>query len=129
MTKEFVPYELALKLKELGFDEPCFVLYKASNSNQLAYAPHGITTNSQLSQGDSNNIAAPLFQQAFRWFREKYHIIGEPKYKGGLTTKTSWYDYIIYSNIDWKEDNKQYKTYEEAELACLDKLIDLNLLQ
>lgn len=129
MTKEFVPYELALKLKELGFDEPCFVLYKASNNNQLAYAPHGITTNSQLSQGDSNNIAAPLFQQAFRWFREKYHIIGEPKYKGGLTTKTSWYDYIIYSNIDWKEDNKQYKTYEEAELACLDKLIDLNLLQ
>jgi hypothetical protein len=129
MTKEFVPYDRALKLKELGFDEPCFVLYKASNSNQLAYAPHGITTNSQLSQGDSNNIAAPLFQQAFRWFREKYHIIGEPKYKGGLTTKTSWYDYIIYSNIDWKEDNKQYKTYEEAELACLDKLIDLNLLQ
>ena len=129
MTKEFVPYDSALKLKELGFDEPCFVLYKASNSNQLAYAPHGITTNSQLSQGDSNNIAAPLFQQAFRWFREKYHIIGEPKYKGGLTTKTSWYDYIIYSNIDWKEDNKQYKTYEEAELACLDKLIDLNLLQ
>jgi hypothetical protein len=129
MTKEFVPYDSALKLKELGFDEPCFVLYKASNNNQLAYAPHGITTNSQLSQGDSNNIAAPLFQQAFRWFREKYHIIGEPKYKGGLTTKTSWYDYIIYSNIDWKEDNKQYKTYEEAELACLDKLIDLNLLQ
>jgi|LauGreDrversion4_2_1035121.scaffolds.fasta_scaffold244597_4 hypothetical protein len=129
MTKEFVPYDRALKLKELGFDEPCFVLYKASNNNQLAYAPHGITTNSQLSQGDSNNIAAPLFQQAFRWFREKYHIIGEPKYKGGLTTKTSWYDYIIYSNIDWKEDNKQYKTYEEAELACLDKLIDLNLLQ
>ncbi len=129
MTKEFVPYDRALKLKELGFDEPCFVLYKASNNNQLAYAPHGITTNSQLSQGDSNNIAAPLFQQAFRWFRENYHIIGEPKYKGGLTTKTSWYDYIIYSNIDWKEDNKQYKTYEEAELACLDKLIDLNLLQ
>ena len=129
MKNEFTPYDRALKLKQLGFDEPCFVLYKASNSNQLAYAPHGITTNSQLSQGDSNNIAAPLFQQAFRWFREKYHIIGEPKYKGGLTTKTSWYDYIIYSNIDWKEDNKQYKTYEEAELACLDKLIDLNLLQ
>ena len=125
MKNEFLPYDRALKLKQLGFDEPCFVLYKASNSNQLAYAPHGITTNSQLSQGDLNNIAAPLFQQAFRWFREKYHIIGEPKYKGGLTTKTSWYDYIIYSNIDWEEDNKQYKTYEEAELACLDKLIEI----
>ena len=24
MKKQFVPYEIALKLKELGFDEPCF---------------------------------------------------------------------------------------------------------
>ena len=24
MKKEFIPYEQALKLKELGFDEPCF---------------------------------------------------------------------------------------------------------
>jgi hypothetical protein len=24
MEKEFVPYELAVKLKALGFDEPCF---------------------------------------------------------------------------------------------------------
>jgi hypothetical protein len=28
MEKEFVPYELALKLKKLGFDEPCFGLYE-----------------------------------------------------------------------------------------------------
>ena len=24
MNKEFIPYEQALELKELGFDEPCF---------------------------------------------------------------------------------------------------------
>jgi hypothetical protein len=30
MEKEFTPYEQALALKELGFDEPCFnkILYK-----------------------------------------------------------------------------------------------------
>ena len=27
MEKEFVPYELALRMKELGFDEPCFGYY------------------------------------------------------------------------------------------------------
>ena len=27
MTKEFVPYEQVLELKELGFDEPCFKYY------------------------------------------------------------------------------------------------------
>ena len=118
MTKEFVPYDKALKLKELGFDEPCFVLYKASNSNQLAYAPHGITTNSQLSQGDSNNIAAPLFQQAFRWFREKYGL------NYVIVKAESWFYTINGCNTQ-----EGFNTYEEAELACLDKLIDLNLLQ
>ena len=27
LQKEFVPYEIALKFKELGFDEPCFGWY------------------------------------------------------------------------------------------------------
>jgi len=27
MNKEFIPYEQALELKELGFDEPCFGCY------------------------------------------------------------------------------------------------------
>ena len=27
MEKEFVPYELAAKLKELGFNEECFNMY------------------------------------------------------------------------------------------------------
>ena len=27
MDKEFIPYEQALALKELGFDEPCFRWY------------------------------------------------------------------------------------------------------
>ena len=27
MDKEFIPYEQALALKELGFDEPCFATY------------------------------------------------------------------------------------------------------
>ena len=27
MNKEFIPYEQALELKELGFDEPCLGCY------------------------------------------------------------------------------------------------------
>ena len=70
---------------------------------------------------------APTFSQAFRWFREKYHIIGYPIFKGGKTKETSWYDYIIYSEIDWENNNpnKQWKTYEEAELESLKKLIEI----
>lgn len=64
---------------------------------------------------------------AFRWFREKYHIIGEVKFQGGKTTKTAWYDYVIYSEIDWNDENlsEQWKKHEAAELACLKKLIEI----
>ena len=115
MTQEFIPYEQALALKELGFDEKCLSYY----------------FNKQLSFGARTSydevVEAPTYSQAFRWFREKYHIIGEVKFKGGKTTKTAWYDYIIYSEIDWddKNPNEQWKKYEEAELACLNILIEI----
>lgn len=36
MNKEFVPYEQALALKELGFDEPCFAYYdEEDNTGQI----------------------------------------------------------------------------------------------
>jgi hypothetical protein len=115
MEKEFVPYELALKMKQLGFNEPCMRGW--DKDGKIWYHP------------DSDIILDnPTYSQAFRWFREKYFIHGEPKYKGGLTKETAWYDYIIISNIDWNDSkikNKQYKTYEEAELACLEKLIEI----
>ena len=118
MEKEFIPYELALALKELGFDEPCLAFYNKENKltitgiSKVRYSP---------------KLRTPTFSQAFRWFREKYHIIGEVKFKGGKTTKTAWYDYVIYSEIDWNDENpnEQWKKHEEAELECLKKLIEI----
>jgi hypothetical protein len=122
MEKEFVTYELALRMKQLGFDEPCFNFYMGGfkELGKIKYVnPNKI---------HQSNVLAPTWQSAFRWFREKYFIHGEPLYKGGLTSQTAWYNYDIISTIDWddsKVKNKQYKTYEEAELACLEKLIEI----
>ena len=33
MNKEFIPYEQALALKELGFDEPCFGYYNIKDND------------------------------------------------------------------------------------------------
>ena len=123
MNREFIPYEQALALKELGFDEPCFGYYLASTlfiSNDIVYNSTNIPV-----------IKAPLYQQAFRWFREKHGIC-------------SWIErlYTEYSvayyktNEEYKKDAsskmhnliislKEYSTYEEAELACLKKLIEI----
>ena len=122
MEKEFIPYEIALALKELGFREECSAYY--SNQEELCFK---WKTYGNMSTHSLRLIQAPTFSQAFRWFREKYHIIGEVKFKGGKTTKTAWYDYVIYSEIDWNDENpnEQWKKHEEAELECLKKLIEI----
>ena len=131
MEKEFALYPEALALKELGFDEPCLGYYDGNHNLQYMFNGYPESFSKRM-MGVSDSvwvgwISAPTYSQAFRWFREKYHIIGEVKFKGGKTTKTAWYDYVIYSEIDWNDENpsEQWKTYEEAELACLKKLIEL----
>jgi hypothetical protein len=124
MEKEFLDYTEALALKELGFDEPCFAYYDVIKMELDTISSEVCE---RLCKHDTH-FKAPTFSQAFRWFREKYFIHGEPLYKGGLTSQTAWYNYDIISTIDWddsKVKNKQYKTYEEAELACLEKLIEI----
>ena len=126
MKKEFIPYEQALALKELGFDEPCFG-YHINESKELLILTSEKDINYLTGTSSKTFILAPTYSQAFRWFREKYHIHAEPFYKGGLTKQTSWYDYKIYSTIDWIDTNhkQQWKNYEEAELECLKKLIEI----
>lgn len=119
MEKEFLRYAESLELKELGFNETCFAGYYDDGKLHIRRVDF---------QSDLKGFClAPTWQSAFSWFREKYHIHGEPFYKGGLTKQTSWYDYKIYSNIDWICNNpkQQWKTYEEAELECLKKLIEI----
>ena len=130
MEKEFVPYELAVKLKELGFNEPCFVYYRTSNENKPTYPNHGVTQNSLC----SNGITAPTFSQAFRWFREKHNLhssislgVSEKQTRSGLE-----YDEYVFviegiNGLDYDNYRKQKfsKSYEKSQFACLTKLIEL----
>ena len=98
MEKEFIPYEESLALKELGY---------------------------------LGSVNAPLYQQAFRWFREKYnlypsinicHDLWMCLIKSTVSNQEHISGYIVYAI------NKGYptfKTYEEAELECLKKLIEI----
>jgi hypothetical protein len=125
MTKEFVPFELAVKLKQIGFDEPCFGYY-LQNKRFISYEER-----KSMPKQTKDAISAPLFQQAFRWFREKYNL---HSLIGIYPNTKEWYS--SYQDLNWSgketldfnktEDRSiRFKTYEEAELACLDKLIEL----
>lgn len=87
MKNLFVSYETALKLKEKGFDEPCFACY---NLDKHFFVRHiGIClgsdeyTNNSVIPDDYGIFSAPLYQQVIDWFRGNYKIwICETPYKG-----------------------------------------------
>ena len=79
MTKEFVPYEQALALKELGFDEPCLGMYYPnpdSKDQEITFSCDNGIVDDIIGIKDKTFIKAPLYQQAFRWFREKHGLQG-----------------------------------------------------
>ena len=120
MNKEFVPYQESLELKELGFDKPCFGYYTGDKMH-LAIRPLMLRTN----ELESYVVTAPTFSQAFRWFREKRSCVCEiiRKEEGNHSEFIGW----VYID-DRKIDVVSYwdsKSYEEAELACLLKLIEI----
>jgi hypothetical protein len=127
MEKEFVSYEIALKLKELEFDEPCFTYYHNINSNirtGIVVSIHNAWTYAGTKKIETT--LAPLYQQAFKWIREKHNIdisintiyskYNEntiKQYSGVIDNKT------MYTNVGF------YDNYEEAELAGLQKMIKI----
>lgn len=126
MTKEFVPYEQALALKELGFDEPCLGWYlpEIVDKGNIASVILGSYINKWNKFGD--RLSAPTYQQAFRWFREKYNKLYTVNIDLSDNLKDKIYVYTIEDHLGSIVDrSEEYKTYEEAELACLRKLIEL----
>jgi hypothetical protein len=113
MDKEFVTYEQALALKELGFDEMCFGFY----SNPKVELMH--CRNREPWMGNAV-VAAPLKQQVFRWFREKHDLYVEL----GHSPRIGYYYNIFMSSENISKCN-DHMTYEKTENACIDKLIDL----
>lgn len=114
MNKEFIPYEQALELKELGFDEECIAVY-----NRFKEIENSLFGNTE------HDIDAPLYQQAFRWFREKHNTTHEILRKEDKNHREfiAW----VYVENDKIEVVSYWNalTYEEAELACLKKLIEV----
>lgn len=140
MKKEFIPYEQALVLKELGFDEPCLYCYfpnpnykmgeKFDLIETIRMLPNQIKSIGELIKDGSfeNTVLAPLYQQTFRFFRENHNLTSEvsiEQYR--RKTDKKWMFSITYLNEDamYEHSKTTFETYEEAELECLKKLIKL----
>ena len=137
MKDQFVPYELALALKELGFNEPCFTSFddkqrlrnpfdcKEDYINNVSFIENStcFCKTSELSNGF---IAAPLWQQAFDWFRDKHYL--PSCLLPYISTKKDWEEELIYIPKIYTLEGTltlEMGVYEEARLACLVKLIEI----
>lgn len=115
MEKFFVPYDIALDLYKLGFDEKCLKYWNdygkdSDNRYQLSFF---------MDEWSHDVIYAPLKAQAFEWFREKHGIwceitsqIGLKHHSAQILPQGGWFC-------------KNLSSYEEVELACLNKLIEI----
>ena len=121
MENEFVSYNQALALKELGFDEPCFGYWKSKN-----WLIQEKTRTDGYTHADQE-CSAPLCQQAFRWFREKHKLIAYPQWRIDNTWDITIQQLDGYGLLSGQTTLSVIKksTYEEAEQACLDKLIQI----
>jgi hypothetical protein len=138
MEKEFVIYSLALRMKKLGYNGSCFAFYQVENFEEKPcgvddrdeYIRTGFATckNSEIPE---HFTSAPTFSQAFRWFRENYNLFCEinvyktiePKFVFTIKEYESA-QFLEGFGEDVLSEYLYYK-HEEAEVACLEKLIEI----
>lgn len=133
MNKEFVSYEQGLALKELGFDESCVMYWRPEMDGSMHLWHHDdayfwdATGSNNSDNAKWVTCTAPLYQQAFRWFREKYKLIAYPQWRIDNTWDITIQQLDGYGLLSGQTTLSVIKksTYEEAESACLDKLIQL----
>jgi len=119
----FALHAEALELKELEFDEFCFGFwdrYLLDSSIELKIQPNKMTNCYFIKAKAKSCCVAPTYQQAFVFFRKKYGLCGIPNPNG--------YE-ILDKNNEYHEwgciIEELYDTYEESELECLKKLIEI----
>jgi hypothetical protein len=130
MKNEFIPFQQALELKELGFDEECLFAYYGKsdlfNFKESDYELCGDRHNSSFKE--DGRVSAPLYQQVFRWFREKHNL-----YAVIIPTITMYWTFKTMTVVEGivevppynHVDGNDYPTYEEAEVESVKELIKI----
>jgi hypothetical protein len=114
LEREFCSYEQALALEDLGFNEKCLAYFD--------YYGKIVELCLKDSDWDGCGQDAPLKQHVLRWFREKYDIsVYITRNIHFVDDNTKWKP--VVSNIYYPQ--LTFDTYEKAENAAIDKLIEL----
>jgi hypothetical protein len=114
MENLFLNYEQALALRQLGFDDDCFAYHNMVNHSGEFKIDVRIWENCDA------YIEAPLKQQAFNFFREKFDLDYEITYAGKKGEYHAFVNTYVYGN---NGISPSIFSYTEAESVCIDNLI------
>lgn len=119
MTKKlqdkFVPYNLALRLKNIGFDEPCltyhFIGGKLSKYYKNAHRNRGLIQQKPY----KFDCTAILWQDAFDWLHDEHHLLAQIS-----RLAQGSYHATIQSTTD-----EYLELLRECKSICIDEVVDV----
>ena len=117
MKEDFVPYDIAVKLKEKGFDESTMTYYK---DGKIGWSDGFCYFNS------TRRLSAPTISQVLKWLREEKTLHVYIEYV--FSESSIWICEVqLIGSYERFYPHKDYETYEEAAIAgvnyCLENLI------
>ena len=134
MEEFFLNRELSIELKNLGLNEPCFAFYEGEVLNKSMVDKKIQEENNE----DNYFVLAPTTSQALSFFRKKYGLythIAPEFYTTQINfnwqilwyiPKQLWTRFRVSGGTFMYGDNGEYPTYEEAEIACIKKMIEIS---
>lgn len=125
---KYVSKTIALKLKALGFKERVLTYFEDDNVKIYQF-PEGWDFNTSF----LNCVSRPTISDTFDWFRKRYRLSVNIEdflddYEAKITEWTITEDRLVHEfpqRPDVSYPNNRFDTWEDAELACLDKLFEL----
>jgi hypothetical protein len=128
MNEDCVTYELAAKLEEKGFDEPCYGYYHWYGGND-SFELCGNGDRDFLNSKNKHRIAAPTIPQVLKWLREEKKIFVVIAVNPTLSTKDKIaYYYQVYSNSngvtsDYYESEECYAQWEDCAIGSIKSVL------
>lgn len=135
--EDFVPYELAVKLKEKGYPQDiqycigwypteyyknsCIGEYFEGKLQEIEDYFGDRISAIHIIENEKKGVIAPTISQVLKWLREekKIYVLIEVE-------REDWFEYKIVQTIKStrKTGTRVYKTYSEAILAGIEYVID-----
>lgn len=122
MNEDFVTYELAVKLKEKGFDALCYGYYHCNGGND-SFELCG--DRDFMNSKNAFRVAAPTISQVLKWLREEKKIHIEVMFIGPTPSRVKYYITNIGGGRSFMDvADEHYETWEQATLAGIEYVLD-----